>query len=482
MLKHKIATMKLTDLTPAEYNPRKISPRAMEGLQHSLKEFGLVQPIIFNERSKRVVGGHQRVKALQANGETEANVVLVDLPESKEKALNVALNNPYIAGDWNDEVYALLHSIQTTTPDLFSGLMLDEIAMFRQRDNPLDIPNVDGDGAAASSLNDLFSADEIVEDAMQYFRKRGFPYPHMELFEMKQELNRLANLPLENCVRSTIGYRIADHFNPHRFHATAKGRHSPIDAFAKDTSLRKALEMNYKESRNLPTEYFPFLAIVHGAQECSNFRPAFARMLYEKWSPKGGKVLDPCTGYGGRLVGFLASHAAVYTGVDPNTPTYKGNLALAKTLCLKKKVTLIHSPFEDVQIKDIPYSGEYDLAFTSPPYFSKEVYSDEKTNSSNRFPGYEDWKKGFLAPMMTGCFKTLRKGGRAIMNVADIKIGKETFPLESDTVAAGRKAGFNLIDTSHFPIANRTMLDKSKEFVISKPAEELVFVFEKPNK
>ncbi len=92
--------MKVADLVPAEYNPRKISDEAMQGLTASIERFGLVQPVIWNVRTERVVGGHQRLKALEAQGITETDVIVVDLPKSEEKALNVALNSPAISGEF----------------------------------------------------------------------------------------------------------------------------------------------------------------------------------------------------------------------------------------------------------------------------------------------------------------------------------------------------------------------------------------------
>ncbi len=89
--------MRLDELIAAPYNPRKISGPALAGLSASIARFGLVQPVIVNERTGRVVGGHQRIKAMAAQGETETDAILVDLPESEEKALNVALNSASIA-------------------------------------------------------------------------------------------------------------------------------------------------------------------------------------------------------------------------------------------------------------------------------------------------------------------------------------------------------------------------------------------------
>ena len=74
-----IETKRVGDLDPAPYNPRSISPDALDGLRHSVERFGLVEPIVWNRRTGHVVGGHQRLKVLQRLGEQETQVVVVDL-------------------------------------------------------------------------------------------------------------------------------------------------------------------------------------------------------------------------------------------------------------------------------------------------------------------------------------------------------------------------------------------------------------------
>jgi DNA modification methylase len=97
-----IRTMRLADLQPAEYNPRKdLQPGdpEYEKLKSSIGAFGCVEPIIWNERTQHVVGGHQRLKVMLDLGAEEESVVVVDLAPDDEKALNIALNK--ISGDWD---------------------------------------------------------------------------------------------------------------------------------------------------------------------------------------------------------------------------------------------------------------------------------------------------------------------------------------------------------------------------------------------
>jgi DNA modification methylase len=82
----------IADLTPAAYNPRKISEKELENLTRSMSTFSLVELIVWNKQTGNVVSGHQRLKVLQAYEVEETQVVVVDLPLAKEKALNIALN------------------------------------------------------------------------------------------------------------------------------------------------------------------------------------------------------------------------------------------------------------------------------------------------------------------------------------------------------------------------------------------------------
>lgn len=87
-----IVRKKIDELIPAPYNPRKDlkpSDAEYEKLRRSLEEFGYVEPVIWNERTGYVVGGHQRLKVLRELGETEIDCVVVDMPEAQEKPLTL---------------------------------------------------------------------------------------------------------------------------------------------------------------------------------------------------------------------------------------------------------------------------------------------------------------------------------------------------------------------------------------------------------
>ncbi|MFO1022606.1 MAG: ParB N-terminal domain-containing protein [Planctomycetales bacterium] len=112
-----IRTMPLSDLQAAPYNPRralKKGSKNYERLARSLREFSLVQPLVWNSRTGHVVGGHQRLQILRDDGVTEVEVVEVDLPLEREKALNIALNNSRVGSDWDlDKLTEVLEELNT---------------------------------------------------------------------------------------------------------------------------------------------------------------------------------------------------------------------------------------------------------------------------------------------------------------------------------------------------------------------------------
>ncbi|ANX01826.1 DNA methylase N-4 [Thermoclostridium stercorarium subsp. leptospartum DSM 9219] len=104
-----IQKISVEKLNPAAYNPRKdLKPgdKEYEKLKRSIEEFGYVEPVIWNQKTGNVVGGHQRLKVLLDLGQTEIDCVVVDLDPQREKALNLALNK--IQGEWDENKLAEL--------------------------------------------------------------------------------------------------------------------------------------------------------------------------------------------------------------------------------------------------------------------------------------------------------------------------------------------------------------------------------------
>lgn len=120
--------IKVADLRPSAYNPRTITEKELNKLKRSITEFGYVEPVIWNQQTNTIVGGHQRVKAMLdlGMGNEKIDVVVVNLPEEREKALNAALNR--ISGDWDKDLLAQLLQDMTSEERELSGFDADEIS------------------------------------------------------------------------------------------------------------------------------------------------------------------------------------------------------------------------------------------------------------------------------------------------------------------------------------------------------------------
>jgi hypothetical protein len=137
---------KLSELKPADYNPRSIDEESFEGLKYSLEEFGDLSGIVFNKATGNLICGHQRRNGLlekyvdlsivMVNDEIgcvqtpegwKYSVRFVDWSLKKEKAANLAANNPKIQGEFNSDVQLLIEEIKLESPDLARSLRIDVI-------------------------------------------------------------------------------------------------------------------------------------------------------------------------------------------------------------------------------------------------------------------------------------------------------------------------------------------------------------------
>lgn len=118
----------VNDLRPDPANPRRISDQELESLTRSIREFGLVDPIIARKEDKIVIGGHQRLLAARRLGYKTVPVVFVDLSVEQARLLNIALNK--ISGSFDQELLARLLSDLSQVPDVdltLSGFEEEEL-------------------------------------------------------------------------------------------------------------------------------------------------------------------------------------------------------------------------------------------------------------------------------------------------------------------------------------------------------------------
>ena len=131
----RIEKILINKLKPATYNPRQITKKQYNDLKESIDRFGLVDPIIVNEKTMTIIGGHQRYKIWKENAE-QSNVdditipcVVLDLNKEQERELNFRLNKS--GGEWDMDILANEFDIQELKDwgfkDLEFGFNIDKI-------------------------------------------------------------------------------------------------------------------------------------------------------------------------------------------------------------------------------------------------------------------------------------------------------------------------------------------------------------------
>jgi len=224
-------------------------------------------------------------------------------------------------------------------------------------------------------------------------------------------------------------------------------------------------------------------------QYATNFPSLVAKFLYEKFTEQYKNeetiyVWDPSMGWGGRLLGAMSvkdDRHITYIGNDPNEDhtivsdwwgytkyhaihefytnnVRKGGLWASKQNDLIQRCCGSEEMQNDASFN--LYKGDISFVFTSPPYFAKEAYSQDETQSYKKYPQYEQWRDGFLYETLKTAYEWLRPGGHLAWNISDVLFGKDMLPLVQDSKDICEKLGFKYIEMmklslSQMPGGNR---------------------------
>ena len=207
------------------------------------------------------------------------------------------------------------------------------------------------------------------------------------------------------------GMELCEYFFPNFFDITDNKGKGFKNYWNKD-DLQKVIKWN-RSSHSTPylSEFRRGIYFCYGLTKNTMFRPHLAKMICDYYKPE--VVLDPCCGWGGRMLGAVASGAR-YIGFEPCTETYNHLLELADFLKIENQITIYNDVAENISNYDI----KANLVLTSPPYYDLEVYSDEDTQSYVHFKTYKEWKEGWLALVIKNCLDCLDDNGVSCWNVA----------------------------------------------------------------
>ena len=231
-------------------------------------------------------------------------------------------------------------------------------------------------------------------------------------------------------------------------------------------------------------------------QPAVNFPALTAKWIYENYTnhidtDEPLHIYDSSSGWGGRIIGAMSSRKKVhYIGTDPNPDNFIDKLGISRYEYVAKfyndncvddfsdslttffdveKQGNTYELFQDGSelIHNNPnfqkYKGKLDISFTSPPYFNREQYSQDETQSFKAYGEYEDWRDNFLKPTLTTIYQYLKKDRYILWNIADIKIGENTYyPLEQDSIDILKNLGCEYKGKLKMLMTRMVGLDPSK--------------------
>ena len=297
----------------------------------------------------------------------------------------------------------------------------------------------------------MSKTDEL-DMAFKYARNRGMPYYSYNYQEKLLEFDKIKKADFENGIicnevlQLLHGLGLAWSYFPHHWEVQVLKMKRPIDVFNNDKLLKKALASRIKYGGKVGTKGYmtdanlrKAIRTASGVQAVSNFRPVAAASIYYKYA-HNGVVWDMSCGYGGRLIGALASGSVKkYIGTDPCELTHRG----LKNIKDDFNHIDMQVDLNKIGSEDFVPNEEIDLCFTSPPYFNTEEYSNEETQSWKKYPTKKEWLQGFLRKTMQNCFSCLKDDGLMIINIANVK----SYPnLETDVLRMAYSENFKISD------------------------------------
>ena len=246
----------------------------------------------------------------------------------------------------------------------------------------------------------------LYDKVIKYYQKRGFPYFCVSEDYLRKEYTRLIDLKAEYFWRNeeaikyiSIGNYVFKHFMKHMVEAKYRLT-SPLDSFNNYSTFLKTLEYSLKHNKTvLPDYVHDSLIFFNGG--VVGFPCAVAKALVMKFSKKGDIIVDPCAGWGGRLLGTVASERS-YFAFEPWKETFV-ELKNIVSFFDMKNAEIINSDFS---FQNAPKSCN--LIFTSPPYIDLEIY-EKPLNKT-------EWLK-LMKDIFDYAEKALIPGGYLILNL-----------------------------------------------------------------
>lgn len=212
--------------------------------------------------------------------------------------------------------------------------------------------------------------------------------------------------------RSRIGHKLLDHHMPH-FWQVRNYKGVSVASCVDREHLEKACMANLRmHSTPYKSEIRRMLVFYSGMGSVTKYRATMAKYIV---STHGGEtVLDPCIGWGGRMIGALAA-GATYTGCEPDPNTFRGLQGILSDIDQQANIHCV--PAEDF-LRMLP-SQSVDMVLTSPPYYNLELYTGGEQSTMART--WHEWVDDWLTPVIAHCLRCLKPDGKSCWSVKNFK-------------------------------------------------------------
>jgi hypothetical protein len=305
--------------------------------------------------------------------------------------------------------------------------------------------------------------DTMIDEVFQIYRgKNIFPIWYYNDDGVKKEIHKCIDKEVSFDdfldLKYNQGLSLCRYIFPNLAQVECGGdKRTPHRKFYDDHILKRGIKFCLEFKNNVvPYELRRALEMIGGGV-ATNFKPMNAKALYEKFVPENGIIYDYASGYGGRMLGALSSkNNYTYIGLEPNTDTYNNVINLGNYI---EDTTGRKNSFEIHKIGSEDYRANQseciDFAFSSPPYFNLEHYTDEETQSYIKFPSLDLWFKGYVKPTIHNIYHMLKKDHFYAVNIADFNIGKTRVEFVNEWIRISEEEGFTYIKEIPMKLQNR---------------------------